>query len=54
MAKKVDKYLEEAVNNIIKDREGKWNVGFYKPYVCKVYLKRYNLPIPPQLQYVKE
>ena len=40
--------------DIIKDTEGRYNVGFYKPYVCKVYLERYNLPIPPQLQYVKE
>ena len=33
--------------------EGPYDVGLYSPYVCKEYLERYNLAIPPQLQYIK-
>lgn len=33
--------------------EGQYDVGLYSPYVCKEYLERYNLAIPPQLQYIK-
>ena len=39
---------------IDKTLEGNYNVGLYSPYVCKEYLERYNLAIPPQLQYVKD
>tara|TARA_B100000963_G_C22291394_1_gene521575 strand:- start:39 stop:500 length:462 start_codon:yes stop_codon:yes gene_type:complete len=38
---------------IDKTLEGNYNVGLYSPYVCKEYLERYNLAIPPQLQYIK-
>ena len=39
---------------IDKTLEGNYNVGLYSPFVCKEYLERYNLAIPPQLQYVKD
>lgn len=38
---------------IDKTLEGNYNVGLYSPYVCKEYLERYNLVVPPQLQYIK-